>query len=166
MNEFLHRSWHGNKILDWLISLAIITAAALLSKGIYRLFCYLLPKITSRTKTKLDDVIVDRVKVPAMMLVILLGIRFALERLTFSADIGAAIHKGFIIAIILNLTWILIQTVKALLNVYIRRETSQSRQVMTFLEQIITIALGGIGAVVALNNAGFDVGALIAGLGI
>jgi hypothetical protein len=34
---------------------------------------------TSKTKTNLDDAIVERIERPAIMLIIMVGIRFALE---------------------------------------------------------------------------------------
>lgn len=40
-------------------------------------------RLTRKTKTKIDDIILDAIKVPIVAIFLIMGIHFALERATF-----------------------------------------------------------------------------------
>jgi len=105
------------------------------------------------------------------MLIIFLGIRFSLERLYFMPALDNAIQRAFILFIALNITWFVIRVISAIIHEYLvpyskREDNGLDDQVVMLVERGFSIIFWTIGIIVGFNNAGFDVAALIAGLGI
>ncbi len=171
MNNPFLKTYYYNTLEDWLISAAIITGAILTAKAVYWLFSIALKQVTSRTKTSLDDLIIERMQHPVLMLIVLLGIRFALERLEFTERVDLWIQRGFIFIITLNIAWFLISIIDSLIETYLvpysKVEGNRiDEQMLLVTKRIVRALIWSIGIIAGLNNAGFDVGALIAGLGI
>lgn len=171
MEEILSQKYYYNSLHNWLISLAIITVTILFAKLTYWVIGKVIKSFTSKTKTSVDDAIVERIERPAIMLIILLGIRFALERLEFVPAFDNAIQRAFVLIIALNITWFAVRIVSAIIHEYLvpyskRDDNGLDDQVVMLVERGFSIVFWTIGIIVGLNNAGFDVAALIAGLGI
>jgi len=103
--------------------------------------------------------------------VVLVGIRYALKLLTFPHLMNNYVHRGFVLMVTLTVTWLFTRIVRAAIEFYFRQYTTDAenkadKQIMMVAKRASVILLWAVGAVVGLNNAGFDVGALIAGLGI
>ncbi len=67
------KTYYGNTVLDWLIALAIILAAVVFGKIVYWIFSNVARRVTAKTKTSLDDIILDMVEEP-VVLVLAIGI--------------------------------------------------------------------------------------------
>lgn len=161
----------GNSVKEWSISLALILLTILFARLIFLLFGKIVKTYTSKTETKIDDAIVDNIERPSIMMVIVLGIRFAIERLHFSPSFDNFTHKAFILIIAINITWFVIRILDAVIEYYLvplskRDDNDLDVQIVLMIERGVRILLWSVGIIVGLNNAGFDVGALIAGLGI
>lgn len=160
-----------NSVRNWLISSAIIMLTVLFARLIYLLLGRIVKGYTSKTETKIDDAVIDNIERPSIMLVIVLGIRYAFERLHFSATFDNYTHKAFVMLIALNITWFVIRILDAVIEYYLvplskRDDNDLDDQIVMMIERGVRILLWSVGIIVGLNNAGFDVGALIAGLGI
>lgn len=169
-NPFLKTYYH-NTLEDWLISTAIITGAILLARGVFWIFKLILKQITSRTATNLDDLIIERIQRPVLLMIVLLGTRYALERLEFTERFDLWIQRGFIFSITLNAAWFLISILESLIETYLvpysKKEAHRiDEQMLLVTRRTVHALIWTIGIIAGLNNAGFDVGALIAGLGI
>jgi len=169
-NPFLKTYYH-NTLEDWLISAALIAGVVLVAKAVYWVFKIALKQVTARTANTLDDLILERMQRPVLLLIVLLGTRYALERLVFTESLDLWIQRGFIFSITLNVAWFLISVVKALIISYLVPFSKQggSRiddQRVLLVKRTASALIWTIGIITGLNNAGFDVGALIAGLGI
>ena len=81
MFDFLQQNYYGNPLQTWLISLVVILLSLLLGKVAYWFFSKVVRIFTSRTKTRVDDVIVDRVEEPLVTLLIVTGIWLGLRLL-------------------------------------------------------------------------------------
>ena len=53
-----------------------------MAKTVYWIFGGVIKALTSKTKTKLDDLIVDMVEEPIVLIITVLGIRYGISRLT------------------------------------------------------------------------------------
>ena len=83
----------------------------------------------------------------------------------------AAIPIIFMILFILNVTWLIARVIDSLIEEYIvpivtKSESDLDDQLLPILRKTIKAVLWIFGIVIALSNSGFDVAALIAGLGI
>ncbi|MCA9459911.1 MAG: hypothetical protein KC550_05175, partial [Nanoarchaeota archaeon] len=117
--EFLSKIYYGNTVEAWAIALSLIVAAFIVGKFSYWIFGSFIKKITSKTKNKLDDLIIDNVEEPVMLAIILAGSWYALETLKFSAGFQAFIDNAFWGIITLNIAWFLARTFEAVYQEYI-----------------------------------------------
>lgn len=171
MPEFFSKTFYGNTLGTWAISITIIIASLLLSKVIYFLITRIVKQITKRTKTKLDDIIVDKMEEPAVFAIVITGIWYALAYLHFTEYVDKIISHAFYFIITFNITWFLSRLISALIDEYLvplveKSETDLDDHLLPVARKSINVALWTLAIIVGLNNAGFDVLALIAGLGI
>ncbi len=84
----------------YIISLLIIAFAVVAAKVILFIFNKYLEKISKKTKTKVDDLIFERTKIPIFYLILIFGIQLAVENLNvngmFSLVIKSFMALGFV----------------------------------------------------------------------
>ncbi len=171
MSEFLEKTFYHNTIGQWAISFAIVLGAVVVAKILYWLSKNVLKKLTAKTKTKLDDLLIDKLEEPVVLALVLTGLTVAFNRLDFPGSIGDWGNKVLHIAYTLNITWLVSRVVDALIVEYIvplteKTENDLDDQLMPILRKGLRFTIWSLGLILALNNAGYDVGALLAGLGI
>lgn len=171
MNEFFAKEFYSNTIGNWAISLAIIVGVLIGSKLIYWVFGRIVKKLTSRTKTKLDDIIIDMLEEPIVLGLTIGGVWFALSRLTFQDDVQKWINKLYWMMIAIAATWLIARLVDAIIKEYIvpiteKTENNLDDQIIPIIRKAIRATIWVLGIIVAMDNAGYNVGALLAGLGI
>ncbi len=172
MDGILDQTFYGNTVLGWLTALSIIIGAVLVGKIVYWLFGNVLRKLTAKTKTKLDDLIIDMIEEPIVVILTIFGFRLAISTLTFESErINSFVGHAMTAAITLSIAWLLSRLIDALIQEYVvplteRSESDLDDQLLPILRKGIKIAIWTLGIIMALNNAGQDVGALLAGLGV
>jgi MscS family membrane protein len=171
MKEFLAREFYHNTVTDWGITLLIILGAVVAGKIIYWFFGSVIKKITAKTKTKIDDIIVDMVEEPVVLALTIVGLWYGLHRLDFPEGWYDFMGKVYHILITVNVTWLVARMVDAIIQEYVvpiteKTESDLDDQIIPIVRKGLRSAIWILGIIVALNNAGYDVGALIAGLGI
>lgn len=171
MNEFFARQFYMNTIGDWAISLAIIIGTLVAAKVLYWVFGRIVKGLVKKTKTKLDDIIVDMLEEPVVLIVTIIGVWFAVGRLTFTAEIDGWVGKGYWFMITIAVAWLLARLVDAVIKEYVvpmtqKTDNDLDDQVVPIIRKALRATIWILGVIVALNNAGYNVGALLAGLGI
>ena len=171
MQQMLTQTYYGNTLQSWVIAMTIILLSVLMGKVIYWVFSKVIRLFTSKTKTKLDDIVVDMVEEPAVFLVVVLGIWFALKSLTLSDTITGIISSSYQVIIALLTGWMLTRLFDALYKEYMipladRTENDLDDQLLPILSKGVKMIIWVMAIIIGLNNAGYDVAALIAGLGI
>lgn len=171
MSEFFERTFYYNTVGDWAISLGIIVGAIVAGKILYWVFGNIIKKITSKTKTKIDDIIIDMIEEPVVLALTIAGLWYGLHRLTFPEGWYVWMGKVYHILIAVNITWLIARLVDAIIEEYVvplteKTESDLDDQILPVVRKSLKAAIWILGIIVALNNAGYDVGALIAGLGI
>jgi MscS family membrane protein len=186
--SFWNKIYYGNTVLDYAICLGIILGAIIAAKILYFVSKHVIKAFTSRTKTKLDDIIIDQVEEPVIFGMILSAAVYAFSTLNYSVskltpeDIEAGITipyshtKNFIDAmfgflIVINVAWLIARLVDALIVEYVtpltrKTATDLDNQVLPLVRKGVKLLIWVLGIIVGLDNAGFDVGAVLAGLGI
>lgn len=81
MNELLSQTYYQNTLQEWVIGPGIIVASIVLGKAVYRVFSRVMRTFTSRSKARVDDIIVDMVEEPVVFMIIASGIWFGLQTL-------------------------------------------------------------------------------------
>jgi len=170
---FFERVILGNRLSDWGISLLIILGAFLLNKGISLFNKNVIQKITAKSRNRLDDILVKTLEAPVLLGIALIAIWVAARRLDLGAQVDRVIYRAYQILTVLNITWFFVKLTSALINEYLlplsKEEESNRRldeSMIRILRRILLGIIWAIGIVMALNNAGVNVGALLASLGI
>ncbi len=171
MNEFFAKEFYYNTVGDWAIALAIIIGTLVAGKVLYWIFGSVIKKLTKKSKTKLDDIMVDMLEEPIVLIFTIIGVWFAVGRLSFPEGIMSWIDKVYWVMIALTITWLLARLIDAIIKEYIiplteKTEGDLDDQIVPIIRKAIRAAIWIMGIIIALNNAGYNVGALLAGLGI
>lgn len=171
MEDFLGRTFYGNTVLDWAVAFAIIIAAFILGKIVYWLSGGVVRQLTKRTKTKLDDILVDMVEEPVIFALTVWGVWYGLRTLNLPEVAQTWIGNIVQFLVVLAVAWMVTRILDAIYREYLvpiaeKSENDLDDQLLPILQKGTKLAVWSIGIIVALNNAGYDVGALIAGLGI
>ncbi len=165
------KAYYNNTILEWTIALVLIVATVIFAKIIYLAVGSFLKKLTKKTKNEFDDLLVDMLEEPMVFALIILGVWYSLQTLNLSAAAEEIIGRAYYILIIFDAAWMLSRLMDAVVKKYIRPFVSKTDsklddQLLPLLRKGIKVSIWVIAILVALNNAGYNVGALLASLGI
>jgi len=171
MNEFLHQTYFGNTLQAWVIAFSIIILSLLLGKVVYWVFSKIVRGFTSRTNSKFDDIIVDMVEKPTVFFLISMGIWFGLKQLVLPEALTAAVDNSFQVLVALLVGWLVSRLFEAVCQEYLqpwveKSENELDDQLLPILRKATKTTIWAMAIIIGLNNAGYNVGALIAGLGI
>lgn len=171
MTDFLARSFYGNTFSQWLIALGIILAAALAGRALYWVFKNVLRRLTDKTPGKLDDIILDMIEEPIVLAATIFGFWLGLSRLELNERVEEQIGYVMKGVIILSVAWLVARLVDSLIRAILvplaeKSENDLDDQLLPILRRGTKTVIWALGIVVALNNAGIEVGPIIAGLGI
>lgn len=170
--EFLEKTFYGNTVLQWLTALAIIVAALIVGKALYWVFQNVARKLTAKTKTRLDDIILDMIEEPIVVIVTVLGFWTAFNTLTFENEaVGTFVSRAMVAAITLSVAWLVARLVDSLIQEYLVPLAEKSKsdlddQLLPIFRKGAKLTIWILAIIVALNNAGYDIAAILAGLGV
>jgi len=171
METFFAKEFYGNTVLNWAISLSFIVGAIIAGKILYWFSGKVLKQITKKTKTRLDDILIDMLEEPIVFAIITFGFWLGITRLNFSESADTWFKNLVHVFITINITWLISRVFVSLVNEYIKPLTEKTEsdlddQLLPVVKKGINSIIWILGIIIALNNAGYDVGALLAGLGI
>ncbi|HEY9035693.1 MAG TPA: mechanosensitive ion channel family protein [Pseudomonadales bacterium] len=171
MPEFFQTMYYGNSVQAWLISMLIILFSSTLARAVYWLFANVIRKFTAKTETHLDDMLVDMVQKPLVMSLVLVGIWFSLTILTLPATLDIAIKNIVQFLIVMLVALLITRLLDAIINEYVKPLADNSDNdlddhLLPLLQKGGKIIVWSMAIIIGLNNAGYDVAALLAGLGI
>ncbi|MBN2174623.1 MAG: mechanosensitive ion channel family protein [Bacteroidales bacterium] len=138
---------------------------------IYWIFGNVIKRITSRSKTKIDDIIVDTLEEPVILSMTIFGLWYGFRQLVFPETIDNWINLVYHVLVAITVTWLVARLVDAIIREYLiplaeKSESTVDDQMIPLIRKGLRSIIGILGIIVALNNAGYNVGALLAGLGI
>ena len=166
-----NKTYYHNSLKDWGISLLFILGGIIVAKLLFYLSRTVFKKLAEKTKSKLDDLLIDKLEEPIVLSLVLTSIWIAVARLHFTDSADEFLGNSFHLLIAINVTWLIARVVDALIVEYIvpiveKTESQMDDQIMPIIRKGIKGIIWTLGIIVGLNNAGYDVGALIAGIGI
>jgi MscS family membrane protein len=171
MSEFLSQTFYGNTIAQWAVAAGIAIVSVVVGKTVYWIARRVLHRAAKHTTTDLDDFLVDTIDEPVVVVVTVIGFWLAVQTLTLPPGLEQFLWSATQAALVLAVTWALVRLWDAIVGGVLAPLTASSDTDLD--DQLLPIARRGgkgaiwvVGVIVALNNAGYDVMALIAGLGI
>ena len=154
MEGILETTFYGNTIFAWLKALAIIVAALLIGKTVYWIFQNVARRLTAKTETKLDDIILDMIEEPIVVILTVMGFGIAANTLTFEGDkVGTFIGHVIAAAITLSLAWLFARLVDSLIEEYLvpmasKTETDLDDQLLPILRKGAKLTIWVLGMAV------------------
>ncbi|MEE8061934.1 MAG: mechanosensitive ion channel family protein [Gemmatimonadales bacterium] len=171
MSDFLGRTFYGNTMSEWLIASGIIVAAVVAGRLIYWIIGRVVKRAVARTGNKLGGVVVDMGEGPLVFVVTVVGFWLAYRSLNTTAAFDIFIVKVFFALFTIAGAWFLTRLSDALFNDFLaplvaETESELDDQLLPLARKAVKITIWVLTAIIALSNAGFDVAAIIAGLGL
>ena len=169
--EVLHQEFYGNSILNWAIAVGILILSFVVVKMLYWIFSNVIRRLTSKTKTNLDDVLIDKLEKPLTYLVLILGYWISIHYLVFKEEVELVLENAAYFLLVIDVTAILSRIVDALITEIImpiseKSDSSFDNQLIPVIQKGVRSIIWILGIIIGLDNIGFDITAMIAGLGI
>ena len=169
--EFLDQVFLGNPLREWGIALGWALGGAVFGKLLYRWFSKRMRRLAAKTASQLDDLIVDKVEEPLALAAVLLGFWFGYDHLHFGPGVDEFMEHVFSIAVAVDVTWMAARLLDSVLGNVLTTageasDSTMMAQMAPILRKTLRSTVWVLGVIMALNNAGYDVGALLAGVGI
>ncbi len=163
-------------LAETIVFAAIVLGAYLLSEVVVLIINLIKRYLAARTKTDLDDKILDAIKAPIRYAMIFVGVTIALKRLDLltaeSKDWVFKITSGVVfVGFAFVVTMVLLRLVKILTRWYAdkvaaKTESTLDDQLLPLIRRILNVVVVAIGVVTVLDHFAVDVKGLIAILGI
>jgi len=157
----------------WLLAVAALFTTVVAQRYIVRLFHVIAQKITSRTETQLDNVLLEAAERPAGMLIFVVGLLISVHLLNPPAEtfpLISLIDGVCRIASIVIGVWFLWRLLEGLAVYFTARakltDSSLDDQLVPFIAKTMKIFLVLTAVLVVAQNMGYSVSGLIASLGI
>lgn len=171
MTGFFDRTYYGNTVGEWLTTFLMILGAVILGRALYWVFSRSVKATMRRNKLHFDDVLVDALEEPIVMLVTLAAIRAIVGRLTLEAGLLRLVDNVLGMMYALLFAWLLTRVYEGVNDTFLKpvvRKTSGAfdDQILPLIRRGLLAIIWVLAIIIGLNNAGYDVGTAVAGLGI
>lgn len=158
----------GNSVRDYLIALAIFLVSVVVIRLLKVIFIRSVKRWTEGTKNTLDDLVVQTVTrfgIPALNFV---ALYFAIYSLTLSPKVHRVLEVATASVVAFFLIRLVASVVRYFLEGYVRKQEHGEDKVnqVQGIILIITIVIWCLGLLFLFSNLGYDVTAIIAGLGV
>jgi MscS family membrane protein len=163
--------YYGNTVLAWIIAGALILLSLVVVKIFYWALRNMCRPMLRNSKRELLGIIIDMIEEPIVFVVVILGIRFSLNTLTLSSDALQVADYALAFVVTLAITWLITRLYNSLHQRYLvplveKTDTSLDDHLLPLWRKGLNAILWTIGIIVALNNAGYNITPILAGLGI
>lgn len=171
--EFLTYEIWGNTLKSYIQFLLLIVIGFIVTKLLVFISKSIILKVVKRTKTKMDDIIIGVLSKPRPIQIIIVTIftNIGINYLTISESLSAFLKHAFFAVYVLGATWFTINFIIGIITEYLERYAKDSAskyddQSIPLLKTLTKIVLIIIAVSIVLTDWGYNVTAILAGLGI
>jgi MscS family membrane protein len=163
--------FYGNTVQQWLIAFSFVILSLIVGRIAYWFSTKILKKLATRTQTPIDNILIDMLEEPLVFAGILFGIWESLKILTLSKHMHELIKTSYYFLIIFTTAWLVVRMIDVFSKEYLQPIVEKTEQtlddtMLPMLQKISKILVWIIAIIISIDNSGYDVGALLAGLGI
>jgi small-conductance mechanosensitive channel len=168
MNQFLDQQIWNNTIYQWSIAFAIILGLWLLIKLFKSIVIVRVKKWVNKTNTDWDDFAVGLFEKSIVPILYVSSFYFGLKYLSLNDKVNNVIHVAYIVVIAFFIIRIISHAFKKFVYSFIQREeNSEGKEKQAGgLIVIANVVIWILGAIFLMDNLGYNVTTLIAGLGV
>jgi small-conductance mechanosensitive channel len=168
MEEILEKTYFGNTVEDYAIATGIIVGGIVLLRLFRNNLLNRLKALSVKTETKIDDYIVaglERFGLPILNFLILY---WGIHYLNLSDRASRIMTVATTVVILYFVIRIILTVIRKALESYVlHQENGESKlKQITGIMVVINIAVWALGTVFLFDNLGYDVTAIVTGLGI
>lgn len=166
---FLDKTFLGNSVKTWMIALVISVGVLAILSLVRRMLVRRLSSLTSRTRTDVDDVAVDLVRMTKFFFPLFIALYIGSRTLTMTPAMDRVVGAAMVIALLIQFAlW-----GNAVISFWITRYMQSRMQVdaaaattIGALRFIARLLLWTVVLLLALDNLGIDITALATTLGV
>ncbi|MCL5885257.1 MAG: mechanosensitive ion channel family protein [Deltaproteobacteria bacterium] len=168
IEDILRREFYHNRISEYLVCLAIIVGGILAVRIVESLAMRRLKAWAEKTSTTYDDFLVDRIRGTGIPLAYLGIAQAALRFLTLTPRVERIIDVAGIVLLTLIVIFFLVALVRYGFEEYMRKrgEDASSDRALKGVVGLAKALVWITGALFMLDNLGFRISTVVAGLGI
>ena len=168
MEDLLTKEYFGNTGKEYLIAIGVIVLGLLLVRIFKNVVLKRISKAVSKSATTIDDFIVENIGLYVVPMVYFTIIYAGLKSLVWPERIENILEVVFVVIITYYAIRLVSSIILMLLQGYIRKQEGGEEKVkqMGGVILIINGIIWMIGLIFMLSNLGYDVSAIIAGMGI
>lgn len=161
----------GNPLKNYILFLVFIFLGVFFGKLVRIITTKYLRALAGKTKTKFDDILLDALDMPLIILIFAGFFWYGLNYLVLPQKIGILANEAINVVVTLSGVWFLVKFVDDFIIEFIaplaeKSETKLDYHVIPSLRKLVRILIIVIGFLVMLDNIGYDITTLLAGLGI
>lgn len=150
---------------EYILALAFIIGSVLFSKIIQIILKQYLKKLTSKTKTDIDDLIIDAISVPLYFGIMVIGAYFALKVLSIVDGYTGTINKIFFVLLILFASLIVTRLIGVLVPLWLKVQKKHEKTPL-LIKKGINIIVYIIAFLMILSYFKIEITPLVATLGL
>ncbi|MCE7055583.1 mechanosensitive ion channel family protein [Algoriphagus sp. AGSA1] len=168
MEDLLTTEYWGNTGKEYLIALGVLAFGLLLVRIFKNVVLKRLAILVSKSKTTIDDFIVESLGLYVVPMVYFTIIYAVLKTLAWPERITSILEVVYVVIITYYSIRLVSSVILMFLQSYIRRQEGGEEKVkqMGGIILIINVMIWMVGLVFMLSNLGYNVSAIIAGMGI
>lgn len=172
MQEYLNQEYFGNDVLSYIIALGIFLFGILINTILKKVVLTRLKAWAQSTETTIDDFIIRGIEKSIIPVLYLITFYISIKTLSIHPKAGKTIDIVTVILATFFIIRMITSTFKFGLNSYVKRKTEAEEDGERKIKQIngitgiVSFIIWVLGFVFLLDNLGFEISAVIAGLGI
>lgn len=151
-------------------SITILAIVAIVGWGAYLIFNRVFCGLAKKTRTTLDDAILNAVKTIIIIMIIVLGIEYALAPLSFLADYGDTLSGVFLVLQIMLVAYAVTRVSDIVIDYFSSKTQTvagkNSRHLLFILKKIIQIVVYVFAILMILYAFQVDLTGAVVGLGV
>jgi len=163
-NQILNYYFWNNSIKGYLIALGVFVLAIIILKIFKQVIVVKIKKIADHTKTEFDDLLIKTVDSVGWPFYLFFSLYFAFK---FIVIPGILERIAFYLLLIVGICYV-VKSIQRIIDYGFHKviEKKQDPAIVNLLSKITKIVLWGIAIIIILQNLGYNISALAAGLGI
>ncbi len=170
-NSILQQQYYGNTVESYITFGGIIFLGLIIGMILKKILMSRLKKLSRKTKNNMDDMIYDILDKPFMLTMFLLAYILAESALNPASQIYSVISNIGSIMMTILIGWYAIRGVDGIVKYYLKpmADKTESRiddQLIPLISKALKYTIIILVILFIINNAGYDITSLIAGLGI
>lgn len=168
MQEFLDKVYYGNTINDYLIAISISIFGIIIVRLFRKSVLKKLKKWAESTETNLDDYIVSAVERFGLPILNFVSFYIGISYLKLNEFGDKALHATTVVIFSFYVIRLMTILIRVFIESYVKRQENGEEKVKQLkgVLLVINLCIWFLGIVFLFDNLGYDVTAIIAGLGI